>query len=323
MKLPKINKSESAPEIRQKRTTGFVVLNPVAGKGNPDETKAILQSSLGREQYDLYETTGKESLEEVVQTAVQKNKYAWVAAIGGDGTVSQVANGLMGTETPLVILPGGTGNVLAQELNIPQDIEAACELLKGSGEFQPIDVIQVNDNYFVHQLGIGLESATMQSTSSAQKNRWGLAAYLWTAVKEAFGWQPYHITLTVDGEKHPIYHASELSIANAAKIGAFGLEWDGTIAPDDGRLDIIILRANSLIDYAQIAWAMITGQQRQSRQFQIFSATKDVRVETEQPLPVHGDGEVYTDILPFTAVLLPHALQVLVPQPQKEDSQAH
>ena len=67
---------------------GFVVLNPVAGEGNPDQIKDVLRSSLDEESYDLYETTGEETLPDVVRAAVSENTYAWVAAIGGDGTVS-------------------------------------------------------------------------------------------------------------------------------------------------------------------------------------------------------------------------------------------
>lgn len=299
-----------------KRSPGFVILNPAAGKGNPEETKAILEASLGGEPYDLYETTGNESLEAVVKTAVTKTEYAWVAAIGGDGTISQVVNGLMHTDVPLVILPGGTGNVLAQELGIPTDIEAACALINGQSLIRHIDVIQVDDNYFVHQIGIGIESATMKSTSSEQKNRWGLAAYLWTAVKEAIGWRPYHFTLTVDGQKHSIRYGSELVLANAGKIGAFDLEWDEEIAPDDGRLDVIVIRARTVADYAQVVWALVTRQQRRSRQFTLYPAYREVQVTTERPLPIHGDGEIYEDISSFTAVLLPQALKVIVPQPE-------
>jgi diacylglycerol kinase family enzyme len=81
---------EETKPARQQRKTGFIVLNPVAGKGKPEQIKDILQSTLGEDQYHLCETTGDGSLPDVVQTAVNKQDYAWVAAIGGDGTVSQM-----------------------------------------------------------------------------------------------------------------------------------------------------------------------------------------------------------------------------------------
>ena len=293
--------------------TGFVVLNPVAGKGQPEALKQVLETTLGSERYTLYETSGDEDLAEVVRTAVSQNSYSWVAAIGGDGTVSLVVDGLVGSELPLLIIPAGTGNVLAQELNIPQDPADACRLLKpDQGTIREIDLIQIENRYFMHQLGIGLESQTMASTSSEQKNRWGLAAYLVTAVKEAFGWQPYKLTLTVDDKTHHL-RAAELAIANVGKIGAFGLSWDKTISPDDGRIDIVVLRARSLADYARAFWALITGQQHRSTHFNIFSAWHSLKLATERPLQVHGDGETLDDLLPFTAAVRPGMLPVIVP----------
>ncbi len=298
--------------IEQKTGLGFVILNPVAGKGQPEKIKEILSTSLGKEQYVLYETTGDESLPDVVRTAVEEDHYVWVAAVGGDGTVSQVVNGLIGTDVPLVILPGGTANVLAQDLNIPQDIEAACQLLMAQGTLKKLDAICVNNRHFVHQIGIGLESTMLNNTPTESKNSWGMAAYLWTAVKEAFGWQPHTFTLTIDGETHQL-KASELAISNAGNIGAFGLKWDEEIRPDDGRIDVVLIRARSIADYAQVIWALIRGEQRASSHFRVFSAYNEIRVETDRQLPVHGDGEIYENMLPFTAVVVPDALTVIAP----------
>ena len=294
---------------------GFIVLNPIAGAGNPEETKHVLQQKLGAEQYDLYETTGEESIADVVQNAVQEIDYAWVAAIGGDGTVTQVADGLVGLDTPLMIIPAGTGNALAQEFNIPQETEEACDILLQDYQTRAVDAICVGTQYFLLQLGIGLESLTMEKTPSAQKNRWGALAYLWNVLKEAFGWQPHQFTLTVDEQSHQI-NASELVIANARNIGVLGLEWDAAIEPDDGRIDIAVVRARSLGDYVRFAWALIRNQQRQSDHIQFFSAQHEIGVDAKRPLPIHGDGEILDLDLPFTAItatVVPKALTLIVP----------
>jgi hypothetical protein len=103
---------------------GFIVLNPVAGEGDPQETMATVRGILGANAFDVYKTTGEESIPKIVKTAVREKSYEWVAAIGGDGTVSQVANGLVGSKIPLGIIPGGTANVLARELGLPQEVGA-------------------------------------------------------------------------------------------------------------------------------------------------------------------------------------------------------
>jgi len=252
-----------------------------------------------------------------VQTAVSKKAYDWVAAIGGDGTVSQVANGLLGTEIPLVVIPAGTANVLARTLGIPLQVKAACRLLRDVSAVCQIDGIQLADQTFFLHVGIGLESVTMQKTSAAQKNRWGVAAYLGTAVKEMFGWQPHHFKLTVDGQPHEV-RASELVIANAGKIGLFDLEWQEAIDPYDGRLDLAIVRARSLADYARLIWAILRNQQRQSAHIQFYRIQNELRIDAERPLPFHGDGEILDVEIPVTAVVVPRVLRVMVPATERE-----
>lgn len=286
--------------------------NPVAGKGNPSQIQKIFRSVLGADQYDLYETTGEESLREVVQTAVAEKQYAWVAATGGDGTVSQVASGLVGTPVPLAIVPAGTGNALAKELNIPLQTEAACRLLLQQPARRYIDAMRVGEQHFFLQMGIGLESVTMRNTPVIQKNRWGRMAYLWTAVKTLFGWQPHRFTLVIDGQTHQVA-ASELVIANAGQIGILGLKWRESILVDDGRLDIAVIHARSWADYLQVIGMMLRRRQYRSPHIRYFTARKEVVVQAARPLPVHGDGEMLPDEMPVTAVLVPRAISVLVP----------
>jgi diacylglycerol kinase family enzyme len=294
------------------QSSGLIILNPVAGEGNPDHIKEVIQSCFSQGSYDLYETTGEESLQQVVKTAVQEEDYGWVAAVGGDGTVSEAASGLAGTKIPLLVIPAGTGNALAQELGIPQEPEAACQLLE-KGQIRILDGMQVDDRHYFLQLGIGLESVTMQNTPSEQKNRWGVLAYLWTAAKEAIGWHPHHFTLTVDGQPHN-RKASELVIANTRHIGVFGLEWQGIISPDDGRLDIVLVRAKSLLDYVRTVWALFKGNQQDSDLIQFFTAYEMVQVESKRPLPIHGDGEILAEKTMIKATVNPSILSVIVPE---------
>ena len=297
---------------------GLVILNPAAGEGNPEKVRQALQACLGADSYDLHETNPDEDLRNVVQTAVQQNNYRWVAAVGGDGTVSQVADGLIDDDIPLAIIPAGTGNVIAHTLGIPQDLKAACQLISSDAPaIRRIDGIKVGQQHFFLQLGIGLESVTMEKTSSAQKNRWGMAAYVWTLVKEAFGWQPHHFDLTIDGHTYPI-QASELVIANSGRIGLWDLAWDQAISPSDGQVDVAVIRARSLTDYIGVLAALLSGQQQKSTHIQFFSAHNEVALDAKKPLPLHGDGEILNNGLPLTAVVVPGALQVIVPQQNSE-----
>ena len=307
---PEVEQSEKSIDLRDSK--GLIVLNPVAGKGNPEEILETVRGVIGQGNFEVYRTTGKESIREVVQVALQQDELKWVAAIGGDGTVSQVADGVAETDTFLAIIPAGTGNALAQELGIPQDFEEACRLLVEPARYRPIDAVLVGKQYFLLQMGIGLESATMQETSSAQKNKWGPLAYLWTAVKEALGWQPYQFTLSIDGKKQKV-KASELVVANASHIGIMGLKWQDEIAPDDGRIDIAVVRARSLLDYAHVIIALAQGEQDRSEHIRFFSAKKEIQLDAEEHLPIHGDGEMLDAKLPLEAKVVSHSIRIVVP----------
>jgi len=104
-----------------------------------------------------------------------------VLAVGGDGTVSAVASGLIGSEVPLGIVPAGTANILADELNIPLDVEQACQLLASRHRTVHLDAMWVGQHpYFTH-VGVGLDALVMQDTRPDTKRRFGRMAYVLTA----------------------------------------------------------------------------------------------------------------------------------------------
>lgn len=292
---------------------GFVVLNPEAGNGASGAIKEALRATLGSSAFELYETTGQESLPDVVRGAVQEHNFAWVAAAGGDGTVSQVGNGLVGMETPLAIIPGGTSNLLAHELGIPNDPAAACALLNGEARLRYIDAMRIGEHYYFHQVGTGLEALAAEETPSAAKDRFGPLAYVATAVKEAFGWQPHEFRAVIDGKVRR-FQASELLISNTGQIGVGGLRWSAAIRPDDGELNLVVARARSLFDYAALLWAVLRRRRPDNSHIRIFSVRREVRVMSAAPLPVHADGERMDGGFPLQATVVPGALAVLVPR---------
>lgn len=300
----------SEPTPVETNRPGLVILNPVAGDGKPDQVRAALAAALPEDAYRIYETTGDDSLRDVVREAIADG-IAWVAAAGGDGTVSEVGDGLAGSDIPLAIIPAGTGNVLAQELGIPLEAEAACALLSGSPTRCRIDGLKIGERYFFLHAGVGLESKTMSDTSRAEKNRWGILAYLWTLVKNLFGWQPHQFTLTLDGEVKEL-RAMEVLIANAAAIGVLDLEWHEKIRPDDGRMDIIVVPSRSPVDILHVLQTVTGRHPGRSDHVQFFTARESIHIAAETTLPVQGDGDIIGD-MPLAATVVPGALTVLVP----------
>lgn len=299
--------------LKIKQAYGFIVLNPVAGDGNPERVRSLLEKQLDGDQYDIYETTGEEKLDDVVREAIQIDKYEWVAAVGGDGTVSIVADALVNSDIPLVIVPGGTSNAIASELNISQDIDEALTQLTASSTVRSIDGLKVDEEYYFLRLGIGLGSQTLEKTEREQKNSLGPVAYGWTALKETLTADQYSLTISVDGQTQEV-EALLVAVTNASTIGLADLQWSDKVKPDDGRIDIVILRGSSVAEYVQALQAFAQGTPEDCDYISFLAAEEEIIIDSQQELPVHGDGEPLKDIsLPMTIKVVPQALKVLIP----------
>lgn len=297
----------------------FVVLNPVAGRSQADDVRQVLQRTFGNPEWclDVYETTGEEeeSVREIVAAAIDGGAE-WVLAAGGDGTVSAVADGLIGREGQLGILPTGSGNVIAQELGIPLRLERACQMLVEKPSTRNLDVIQVDGNYFLLAVGTGLDALAIKGTGRREKRRFGPLAYVWTLLRILLGVQPYRFTIIADGQKKRV-RAADVLLSNVGTL-TWPLRWGPHIKPDDGQIDIGIMRASSLLDIVKVAWDVVTpGRPRRDRNLRYLSARETIEVFCDEPLPVQGDGELLGQT-PIRARVLPGAVRVLVPSEEQK-----
>jgi YegS/Rv2252/BmrU family lipid kinase len=295
----------------------LVVLNPVAGTHNPGEVRRTIEQHLGADGQALewYETTGDEHLPDIASKAAQRG-FQMVIAVGGDGTVSEVASGLVHTETALGIIPVGTANVLAHELRIPFDLEAACRVLTGEPHTTCIDAMQVNDRHFFLHIGMGLDSLVMRDTSREHKRRFGIFAYMWTGVVRLFGYQPRRFVIITDGTRHH-RRASQVVIANGSTFGLSQLRLGSHIQPDDGFIDVCVIFARRLPDYLTIAWHFITRRHGRERKIRYYRAHQSIIINTSSVLPIQADGEILEQF-PLHVRVVPQAVRVIVPpQPDK------
>ena len=134
-------------DFQQKPKT-YIVINPVAGLSQVETVREKIGSALQARDIpcEIYETTGKEDLRQLVRDAVQQGFKLFISA-GGDGTLSAVVDGLVGTHIPLVIIPAGTWNALARALDIPLQIDEAIDLLFQEHEIRAIDVMQIGKRF--------------------------------------------------------------------------------------------------------------------------------------------------------------------------------
>jgi diacylglycerol kinase (ATP) len=236
-------------------------------------------------------------------------------AYGGDGTAMQVAAAIAGTEIPLGLLPGGTGNVLAGNLHLPRRPLPAARIILG-GTAAAIDLGVVpradGDHYFAVCCGAGFDAALMQRTDSASKHRWRRAAYVRAALTALPHVRNAALRVTVDGVAATV-EAAMVLVCNCADLMPPLLRLHPDIRPDDGILDVLAFRATG-------AWQGITAflelkfRRLRARPEQLWYARGraiEVALTRGDPLPAQLDGEP-AGSTPFTARVLPRALRVFV-----------
>ncbi|HEY9088487.1 MAG TPA: diacylglycerol kinase family protein [Anaerolineaceae bacterium] len=290
----------------------FVVLNPVAGLVVPARTSKRILAWCEQHGWtcEIYETHEEEDLSRVVRKAVARGCSA-VAAAGGDGTVSGVASGMLGSPVPLLILPLGTGNLLARDLGVPFDLHRALGLIENGSRQILLDAALVNQRVCVLNAGVGLSSAVIKNTERTAKRRYGFLAYLAVGVRALFGLQPYLFRLTVDGKKLRL-RASEIHIAIGGLLGLRVPFEDLRVIPDDGRVDIFVIKGRTARDYLEVLYYILRRRPRQAPRMIYMQAGVEIEITCERVLPFQGDGEVLGET-PAQIKVLPNAIPVLLP----------
>ncbi len=289
----------------------FVIINPVAGNSNPKQIRDHLDRAFQEAgwSYQSYETTGEEDLAEVVGERLQENFDLFIAA-GGDGTFSGVAAGLVNAGIPLAIIPVGTGNVLARDLDIPLEIDAAIDLILSSTKTIEIDAMGVDDRYYFLNVTTGVTAEAMRTTEHESKQRIGRLAYIIEGVGHLLGFQPHRFEIEVDGVK-AIHRASEILVINSNTVGAPYVKWGEQVCINDGILNLAIIRGRTLGAYLQIVWDLVWQHQRRNPSISSMQVTERLAIDTQTPLAVQGDGD-YIGETPFEITVVPQALNVIV-----------
>lgn len=234
-----------------------------------------------------------------------------VLSYGGDGTAMQIAGAIAGTGIPLGLLPGGTGNVLAGNLRLPREpVAAAQAILRHRPIAIDLGAVSRADgvHYFAVCCGVGFDAMLMQRTDTASKRRWRRAAYVRAALTSLPDVASAPVRVTIDGTETRL-DAAMVLVCNCADLMPPLLRIHADIRPDDGVLDVAVLRATG-------AWQSITaflellfgGGPRQV--WRGRGRTLQVTMDSGA-MPAQLDGELI-GTTPLEAQVLPGALRVLV-----------
>jgi diacylglycerol kinase (ATP) len=285
-----------------------LVYNPAAGLRRAGRRLAAIASCLEAAGFavELVPTTypGEASL--IARAAAARHDFA-VFALGGDGTVREVAAGLLGSATLLAVLPGGTTNVVARALGSPTTPLAAARAAAGWVP-RTLDVGLCAERPFLMQVTCGIDADIMAATTGAAKARWGRGAVLAQGLRQWWRYRWQELELEVDGQLTTATYAAVCNLAEYA--GPFRLAPHAE--PDDGRLDLVLFRGRDRWAYLRFAIDLLRGCHARRRDVEIRSV-ESVRLLGPEGARVQLDGDPLPLPFPLTITLSAQRLRVLAP----------
>lgn len=266
------------------------IINPVSGTKNKESIWAYIEKVFGlSDDYELTMYTTRcagDGYEQALYFA--KKEFDIVVAVGGDGTVNEVARGLMNSKTALGIIPMGSGNGLARHLHISMNYKKAVEVLK-TGKTQVIDAGAINGKIFFVTAGVGFD-ALIGNLFNAKGKR-GLFNYVCLSSKKIVQYRPRKYSIEIDG-RHFNRKAYLITFANASQWGN-----NVHIAPladiGDGWLDVVIVKGNAYLNAPSIFIRLFTKSLHKAWTVESFRG-KNISIIRAKDDYVHFDGESAT-----------------------------
>lgn len=245
----------------------------------------------------------------LAEQAVQRETDLLIVC-GGDGTINEAAQAVIGTKTRLAVLPVGTANVLAKEMKLPRSPEKLAALI-ASGRTREISVGRAStpdlswQRYFLLMAGIGLDATIIEAVNPLQKSQWGIGSYVIAGLKTLAQWPLKPFSVRFDHQKCA---ATFAIVANAANYAAWF-----KIAPksrmESSQLDICIFNSYSRLVYLGYAFLSLFGAHTMSSEV-IYQPISEISAQASTSVPVQLDGEL-VGYLPMQFACVPQALQIV------------
>ena len=287
------------------------IINPISGSRETQNAKKrlpkLIMQTLDAEQW-LPNITFTEYAGHATELAHQFARMGFdaVVAVGGDGTVNEVAQGVRGTQTALGIIPMGSGNGFARHLNIPVKPNKALEMLNNSEPIS-VDYGLANGRMFVSTCGTGFDAVVADQFAGSNKR--GFATYLQNTIREAFNYTPQTYHLVGDG-LDVTHKAFLITFANANQWG-----YEALIAPkasvQDGKMDIMLMSSHAILGSASLALRLFAGSIDDSHFMDTLRA-KEITLEREEAGPFHIDGDPVEMEKDIHIQIVPDGMRVLV-----------
>jgi diacylglycerol kinase (ATP) len=267
----------------------LVVINPTAGQDQPilKSLNKVFQESMV--DWDIALTKHKGDGQRLARQAAQSD-VELVMVYGGDGTVMECAFGLIGSQTPLAILPGGTVNVMARELGLPLGlVEAVTLAIDPKARVRCVDMGQVGVHTFILRVGIGFEAEMVKGADRELKDRLGVLAYGLSALQALADPPMARYRFRMDGAEAE-YEGLACVVANSSNLGVGDIVLSSRTDISDGLLDVYVVTKADFPSLVALAASVVGGRQ-ESPALQHWQV-QEVAVEADPPQTVQVDGEL-------------------------------
>ena len=288
----------------------LLITNPAARRGRLLEQRARDALLAAGVEFDVVVTSHQGHA--AIVAAERARDFAAVLTLGGDGTAMEVIGALAGTGTPVGVLPGGTGNLVARALGTPRRIELAVRaLLHGDVAAVDLGYIAESKRRFAFSSGVGVDARMIDETNPETKRRFGIGAYIHTGVRVGLSRRPFRVRVDVDGfavERE----ATSLMVANFGTVLDRLFVLGPGIVQDDGRLDLCVFSPRHAPDVVRIAWRLFR-RDFGSDDALFYRSGREFRIECDPPQLYQADGELL-GTPPYSVRVEPLAARLLVPK---------
>ncbi|MBP5319690.1 MAG: hypothetical protein J6334_01785 [Kiritimatiellae bacterium] len=289
----------------------LIVISPTVLSHLRQQVAACVAEVSGTWSCEVVEVPAGADIVDVARRA-RDGSFQRVLAMGGDGTVAAVGQALFGTGLPLGILPAGTGNLLARELEIPLDpAEAFRAALGADTPLHAIDAMRINGRIFLLNAGVGVNAMTIDKTSRLGKTLFGQAAYVGTAVWRVLCAKSSPLELIIDGERR-VFQATDVLISNCGGLARVLHPNGPTILLDDGLLNLCVVSIKTPLQYPWYYLRRWIFPKRENRIVFERTVARHVTVMAPKPLVVQADGDIIGET-PIEIEVLPQAVNLFVP----------
>ncbi|MFW6267705.1 MAG: diacylglycerol/lipid kinase family protein [Marinilabiliaceae bacterium] len=304
-----MNPSEKVPIKESKNRVGLFIINPASGSHPRAELKDLISEQCQKQGIAPFflETTGKQDDKERILRALEKYSPEIAIAAGGDGTVNLVAGALRGKKIKLGIIPTGSANGMAYELNMPTNIAQAVSVI-ANGPSQKIDLLMINNRHLtVHLSDLGMNARIIKRFD--QEKIRGLYGYARQFFKELKAPSSFKCRVVCNRQRQRKYKAVMVIILNTHFFGT-GAVINSMGQIDDGKFEIVIIKPYPWHYIFRMFIAFFTGNIHRLRHVRILSC-RHAQITITPPQDMQLDGEPAGEVKSVEAEVLPSAIEVI------------